>query len=85
MNLREPFTVSWAGLFVLDTTDDAARAKAQRLGAGPETVVGGPEGVADALRAYGAAGAEWVMIGPVDSSEPDNAAILGELVRPLLD
>ncbi len=85
MNPRDPFTVSWAGLFVLDTTDDAARAKAQRLGAGAGTVVGGPERVADALRAYGAAGADWVITGPVDSSEPDNAAILGELVRPLLD
>jgi hypothetical protein len=26
-----------------------------------------------------------VIVGPVDSSEPENAAILGELVKPLLD
>jgi alkanesulfonate monooxygenase SsuD/methylene tetrahydromethanopterin reductase-like flavin-dependent oxidoreductase (luciferase family) len=82
---RQPFTVSWAGLFVIDRTERAAREKAQRLTFSPEAVVGGPEQVAGELRAYGAAGAEWVIVGPVDSSEPENAAILGELVKPLLD
>jgi len=37
------------------------------------------------LRAYGAAGAEWVIAGPVDSSDPDNATALGEVVKPLLE
>ena len=55
-----------------------------RLGNNPEATVGGPEQVADALRAYGAAGAEWVIVGPVDSSDPDNATLLGESVKPLL-
>jgi alkanesulfonate monooxygenase SsuD/methylene tetrahydromethanopterin reductase-like flavin-dependent oxidoreductase (luciferase family) len=72
-------------MFVLGTNDRAAQAKAQRLGSNPEATVGGPEQVADALRAYGAAGADWVIVGAVDSSDPDNAAILGELVKPLLD
>lgn len=81
---RDPFTVSWAGLFVVDRTDRGAHTKAQRLAPSPEATVGGPEQVAEVLRAYGAAGAEWVMIAPVDSSDPDNAGVLGELVKPLL-
>jgi alkanesulfonate monooxygenase SsuD/methylene tetrahydromethanopterin reductase-like flavin-dependent oxidoreductase (luciferase family) len=81
---RDPFTVSWAGLFVVGRDERAAREKAGRLQPGPEVIVGGPEQVADGLRAYGAAGAEWVIIGPFDSSDPDNAHILGELVKPLL-
>jgi alkanesulfonate monooxygenase SsuD/methylene tetrahydromethanopterin reductase-like flavin-dependent oxidoreductase (luciferase family) len=81
---RDPFTVSWAGLFVVDRTEDAAHAKARRLPPNPEATVGGPEQVAEVLRAYGAAGAKWVIVGPVDSSDPDNAVILGEMVKPLL-
>jgi alkanesulfonate monooxygenase SsuD/methylene tetrahydromethanopterin reductase-like flavin-dependent oxidoreductase (luciferase family) len=81
---RDPFTVSWAGLFVVDRTERAAQAKAQRLLPDPEATVGGPEQVAEVLRAYGAAGAEWVIVGPIDSSDPDNAVVLGELVKPLL-
>jgi hypothetical protein len=68
----------------VDRTERAARQKAARLAFSPETVVGGPEQVADSLRGYGAAGAAWVIVGPVDSSDPENAAILGELVKPLL-
>jgi alkanesulfonate monooxygenase SsuD/methylene tetrahydromethanopterin reductase-like flavin-dependent oxidoreductase (luciferase family) len=84
MRTRHPFTMSWAGMFVLDTDERAAEAKARRLGHNTEAVVGGPERVADVLRAYGAAGADWVIVGPVDSSDADNAALLGELVKPLL-
>ena len=84
MHTRQPFTLSWAGVFVVDTNERAAQAKAQRLDSNPEATVGGPEQVADALRAYGAADADWVIVGPVDSSDPDNAALLGELVKPLL-
>jgi alkanesulfonate monooxygenase SsuD/methylene tetrahydromethanopterin reductase-like flavin-dependent oxidoreductase (luciferase family) len=64
--------------------DDAAAAKAARLGAGDHVLVGGPEVVAAALRAYVDAGAEWLVIGPVDSSDPDNARILGEEILPRL-
>jgi alkanesulfonate monooxygenase SsuD/methylene tetrahydromethanopterin reductase-like flavin-dependent oxidoreductase (luciferase family) len=84
MHTREPFTLSWAGLFVVGATDEDAHAKAERLGENPEATVGGPERVAEVVRAYGAAGAEWVIVGPVDSSDPDNATNLGELVKPLL-
>jgi alkanesulfonate monooxygenase SsuD/methylene tetrahydromethanopterin reductase-like flavin-dependent oxidoreductase (luciferase family) len=84
MHTRRPFTLSWAGMFVLDSNERAAQVKAQRLGGNPEATVGGPEQVADALRAYGTAGADWVIVGAVDSSDPDNATLLGEEVKPLL-
>lgn len=81
---RSPFTVSWGGLVVLGDDDDAAAEKAERLGAGEQVIVGGPDLVAAALRAYVDAGAEWLMIGPIDSSDPDNARILGREILPRL-
>jgi alkanesulfonate monooxygenase SsuD/methylene tetrahydromethanopterin reductase-like flavin-dependent oxidoreductase (luciferase family) len=81
---RPAFTISWGGLVVLEATDRAATAKAERLGAAPGTIVGGPERVAEALRARAAAGAEWLIVGPVDSANPDNAELLTTLVAPLL-
>jgi alkanesulfonate monooxygenase SsuD/methylene tetrahydromethanopterin reductase-like flavin-dependent oxidoreductase (luciferase family) len=47
-------------------------------------LVGGPERIAEALTAYRDAGADWVILGPIDSSDADNAAVLGERVAPLL-
>jgi alkanesulfonate monooxygenase SsuD/methylene tetrahydromethanopterin reductase-like flavin-dependent oxidoreductase (luciferase family) len=82
---REAFTLSWGGLVVLDEDDDSAAAKASRLDAPPDALVGGPARIAEELRAYGDAGAEWVIVGPVDSKSPDNARLLGERVLPLLD
>jgi len=64
---------------VLDASDDAAAAKAVRLGAGPRTLVGGPATVAAALRAYVDAGADWIVLGPIDSSDPANAPLVGEV------
>jgi alkanesulfonate monooxygenase SsuD/methylene tetrahydromethanopterin reductase-like flavin-dependent oxidoreductase (luciferase family) len=81
---RTPFTVSWGGLVVLADDDAAAAAKAARLGVGDHVLVGGPDLVAAGLRAYVEAGAEWLMIGPVDSSDPDNARILGDEILPRL-
>ena len=40
---RSPFTLSWGGLVVLGDDDEAAAAKAERLGAGDHVLVGGPE------------------------------------------
>jgi alkanesulfonate monooxygenase SsuD/methylene tetrahydromethanopterin reductase-like flavin-dependent oxidoreductase (luciferase family) len=82
---RAAFTISWSGLVVVDEHDDAARAKAKRLDAPPAALIGGPEQIADALRRYEDAGAEWIMLGPVDSSNPANASVLGERVKALLD
>ena len=84
-HVRDPFTVSWAGLFVLGADEREARAKSRRLDVGRDATVGGPEKVAETLRDYAAAGAQWAIIGPVDSSDPDNAAVVGERVKPLLD
>ena len=80
---RDPaaFTYTWGGLAVLGPTPAEAEAKWQRLGGGrPGIVRGTPSEVADQLAAYAAAGADWVILGPVDSSELSNAAVLGEAV-----
>jgi alkanesulfonate monooxygenase SsuD/methylene tetrahydromethanopterin reductase-like flavin-dependent oxidoreductase (luciferase family) len=81
---RRPFTVTWGGLVVVAANERDAATKRARLEPGPDVIAGGPEAVADALRAYIDAGAEWIIVGPVDSSDPDNAFVLGELVSPLL-
>jgi alkanesulfonate monooxygenase SsuD/methylene tetrahydromethanopterin reductase-like flavin-dependent oxidoreductase (luciferase family) len=79
-----PFTLSWGGLVILAATAAEAKRKADRLGPPPGVIVGGPERIAEVLRTYGEAGATWVIAGPVDSSDPDNAAVLGEAVKPRL-
>lgn len=76
--------LSWAGLVVMGENEAAAQRKRERLSPAPEVIVGGPERVAEQLRAYIAAGAAWVIAGPLDSSDPENSAILGEMVAPLL-
>jgi len=81
---RRPFTLTWGGLVVMADDDAAAAVKAERLGAGEHVLVGGPDLVAGALRAYVEAGAEWLVMGPVDSSDPDNARILGQEILPRL-
>lgn len=78
------FTPSWGGLVLVGRNEAEAEAKRQRFNPGPHVLVGGPEQVADRLREYVAGGARWLMIGPVDSSEPENADILGSEVLPLL-
>lgn len=88
---RAPFTLSWGGLVVLADSDAEAAAKAERLGvdntnrpAPAHVIVGGPDTVADALRPYVDAGAEWLMLGPIDSSDPDNCRIIGADLAPRL-
>src|SRR6478609_306916 len=78
------FTTSWGGLVVLGADDDAAAEKAHRLGAGDGTIVGGPRTVAQTLARYRDAGAEWVILGPVDSADPENATLIGEELCPRL-
>lgn len=82
--VRDPFVCSWGGLVVMADTDAAARVKAERLGAGPGTIVGGIDAMAAALGAYVAAGAGWVIAGPVDSRDPANAATLAAVRARLL-
>ena len=64
--------------------EQAVVAKRERFTPGPNVLVGGPERVADGSAGYLDAGARWLMVGPVDSSDPENATILGEAVLPLL-
>lgn len=78
------FAASWGGLVVLGENEMDAAAKAARLDAGSEVLVGGPEQLAETLRAYAAAGADWAILAPVDASSSENAAIAGELLAPLL-
>jgi alkanesulfonate monooxygenase SsuD/methylene tetrahydromethanopterin reductase-like flavin-dependent oxidoreductase (luciferase family) len=81
---RDPFTITWGGLVVLGATDADASVKAERLSPSEGTIIGGPERVAAGLREYVDAGAEWIIAGPVDSADPENASMLGELVVPHL-
>lgn len=83
--VRQPFECSWGGLVVMDRADDAAAGKAERLGASAGTLVGGPATIAEAFAAYADAGARWVIAGPVDSREADNAAILADVKARLGD
>jgi alkanesulfonate monooxygenase SsuD/methylene tetrahydromethanopterin reductase-like flavin-dependent oxidoreductase (luciferase family) len=72
------FALTWGGLAVLGSTPEEARAKSDRLGGDRAGIVRGtPSDVADQIAAYAAAGAAWVILGPVDSSDPSNAAVLG--------
>jgi hypothetical protein len=47
-------------------------------------VVGSPATAAAALRPYLDAGATWVVLGPIDSSDPANGALVGEVREALL-
>jgi alkanesulfonate monooxygenase SsuD/methylene tetrahydromethanopterin reductase-like flavin-dependent oxidoreductase (luciferase family) len=77
--MRSPFECTWGGLIVLDRDDDRAREKADRLGAPPGTIVGSAATVADACAAYVDVGAHWVIAGPVDSRNADNAELLADV------
>lgn len=79
-----PFAISWGGLVVMGEDEAAALGKAERLDPPSDAIVGGPERVAERLREYIAAGADWLIAGPVDSGDLDNPAILAERVVPLL-
>jgi alkanesulfonate monooxygenase SsuD/methylene tetrahydromethanopterin reductase-like flavin-dependent oxidoreductase (luciferase family) len=81
---RDPaaFTYTWGGLAVLALTAAEAAAKRERLnGNRPGIVSGEPSQVAEQIGAYAAAGADWVILGPIDSSDPANAALLGDAAR----
>jgi alkanesulfonate monooxygenase SsuD/methylene tetrahydromethanopterin reductase-like flavin-dependent oxidoreductase (luciferase family) len=79
-------TLVWAGLAALapDAATADRRAQARTRPLPPDCVAGGPESVAAALAAYARAGADWVVVAPIDASNPDNVDVLAELVRPRL-
>ena len=76
-------TLTWGGLVLTGADEAAAQAKAERRSLADDVLVGGPARLAEQLGEYIDRGAEWVIAGPIDSSDPDNAASLGE-VRALL-
>lgn len=78
------FACTWGGLVLTGATEKEAQSKAARLEPAPEVHCGGPERLAEALLAYREGGADWVILAPLDPADPDNAAVVGELVRPLL-
>src|SRR5213078_1560427 len=62
------FDLTWGGLAVLGANPEEARTKSNRLGGDrPGVVRGTASEVAEQLAAYAAAGAAWVILGPVDS------------------
>jgi alkanesulfonate monooxygenase SsuD/methylene tetrahydromethanopterin reductase-like flavin-dependent oxidoreductase (luciferase family) len=79
-----PLTISWGGLVVVGSTEAEAVEKRERFRIAPGTIVGGPEQAADALRELVRGGADWVILGPVDSSDPENAHIIADGVKPLI-
>ncbi len=75
--------LTWGGLVVLGRTDHEARARAERLAAPVETIIGSPATAARQLLPYVEAGATTLVLGPVDSSNPANVPLVAE-VRALL-
>jgi hypothetical protein len=68
---------------VTGADDAAALAKAERYSLAADVLVGGPARLAEQLSAFVERGADWVILGPIDSSNSGNAESLGE-VRVLL-
>ncbi len=69
-------TLTWGGLVVVAPTDATASEKAERLDAPKDAIVGSPSTIAESVVPYVAAGAEWIILAPVDSSDPANIALL---------
>lgn len=87
----EDFTISWGGLALVAATEREAASKWERLagtgqsaGGRTDVIRGGPEQVADALRSYVDAGADWIVLGLLDSADIESHEILATLIAPLL-
>lgn len=74
---ERPFTCSWGGLVAIGADEP----RAER---GEHVLAGTPEAVAATLRAYAAAGAGWIILGPVRPDDPEQARRLGRDVAPRL-
>ena len=72
-------TITWGGLMLMGDDNAAATAKAATRSLASGVIVGGPERMAEELGEYVERGAEWIIAGPIDSSDPNNAAILGHV------
>jgi alkanesulfonate monooxygenase SsuD/methylene tetrahydromethanopterin reductase-like flavin-dependent oxidoreductase (luciferase family) len=69
--------LTWGGVVALANSEGAANDLATHA-TGP-VMAGTPERLAELLRAYVDAGATWVILGPIDSSNADNAARAGRV------
>ena len=77
----DTFAYTWGGLALLGSTLAEAEAKRDRLGGDrPDVIWGDPPRVAEVMAGYAAAGADWMVLGPIDSANPSNAAVLGQAV-----
>jgi len=74
-------TITWGGLVLTGDSDASANAKAQTRSLADDVLVGGPARLAEQLAAFAERGAEWVILGPIDSSNAGNADALGEARR----
>jgi alkanesulfonate monooxygenase SsuD/methylene tetrahydromethanopterin reductase-like flavin-dependent oxidoreductase (luciferase family) len=74
-------TITWGGLVLTGADDAVAETKAETRPVAEDTLIGGPARIAEQLDAFVERGAEWVVLGPVDPRNPDNAAALGEVRR----
>jgi alkanesulfonate monooxygenase SsuD/methylene tetrahydromethanopterin reductase-like flavin-dependent oxidoreductase (luciferase family) len=75
--------LTWGGLVSLAETQRDADDKAARIGSA-NAIAGTPERVAERLAAYVDAGAQWVILGPIDSTNVQNCALIGEGLRTAL-
>jgi alkanesulfonate monooxygenase SsuD/methylene tetrahydromethanopterin reductase-like flavin-dependent oxidoreductase (luciferase family) len=76
-------TITWGGLVLTGDDEASAQAKAESRPVGDDVLIGGPARLAEQLHAFIERGAEWVILGPLDSGNPHNAQTLAE-VRELL-
>ena len=74
-------TITWGGLVLTGADDAEVDAKASTRTVGPDVLVGRPARLAEQLREFEARGAEWVILGPIDSADPGNAVALAEARR----
>lgn len=74
-------TITWGGLVLTADDEAAAQAKAEARSLADDVLIGGPARIAEQCSPFVESGAEWLTFGPVDSSNPANAAALGELRR----
>jgi alkanesulfonate monooxygenase SsuD/methylene tetrahydromethanopterin reductase-like flavin-dependent oxidoreductase (luciferase family) len=70
--------LTWGGLVLLgeDDADAAERAESRARMPSGNVIVGGPESAAAAFARYVALGAEWIIAGPVDASDPRNPELI---------
>ncbi len=74
-------TITWGGLVLTGESEARAAEKAAARSVAADVLVGGPSRMAEQLGAFVERGAEWVILGPIDSSNPGNADALGEARR----